>query len=389
LAHLRTLRLTRFRSYAEASLALDGRPVVLFGPNGAGKTNLLEAVSFLSPGRGLRNAKPEEIAQRGPASDVGGGSLGAWAVSVELVRDGDIVRVGVGQDPESPSRKLVRVDGETATQADLARLVRVAWLTPAHDRLFAGPRSDRLKFYDRLVMGLRPDHGATASRYERAMRERSRLLEEGRFDPAWLDGLEAEMAERGVALAAARAALLKLLQAAIDSRPEGAFPKADLALGGENAGGLESRLGAGEAEADVEADFRALLAEARRRDAAAGGRALTGPHRSDFTASHRAKAMPAGDCSTGEQKALLVGLALAHARALAAKDGAERGGGPPLLLLDEAAAHLDADRRAGLVEELLALGAQAWLTGTDQGLFAAFAGRAQELAVREGRVQAG
>lgn len=378
MSHLAALRLTRFRSYAGAELALDGRPVVLFGANGAGKTNILEAVSLLSPGRGMRSASVEEIARRGPD----GLPEGPWAISVDISTDGDIFRAGVGQDPGAPSRKLIRLHGESAAQGDLAALVRVAWLTPAQDRIFAGPRGERLKFFDRLVLALRPDHGVSATRYEQAMRERSKLLEEGRFDPAWLDGLETEMVERGVALAEARAQLLSHLQTAIDERPEGAFPKADLALAGENSGGLEARLLGGADIFAVAEDFTIALKDARRRDAAAG-RALTGPHRTDFAARHRAKAMPAGDCSTGEQKALLVGLALAHARALSAG----RGGAPPLLLLDEAAAHLDRERRAALVEELLALGVQAWLTGTDRELFEAFADRAQHFAVSEGRAE--
>jgi DNA replication and repair protein RecF len=375
---LSALRLSRFRSYAEAELELDGRPVVLFGANGAGKTNLLEAVSLLAPGRGLRGAGVEDIARRepDPAPDA------VWAVSADVARDGETTRVGVGQDPASPTRKLVRIDGAPASQADLARLLGVAWLTPAQDRVFAGPRGERLKFFDRLVLALKPEHGTAAARYEQAMRERGRLLEEGRADPAWLDALEAEMAARGVALAEGRAQLLARLQSAIDARPEDAFPKAGLALAGEETGGLETRLGGGDDPAAVEADLADALKNARRRDAAAK-RALTGPHRTDFAAVHRAKAMPAGACSTGEQKALLVGLALAHARALAAERGS-----PPLLLLDEAAAHLDADRRAALIEELLDLGSQSWLTGTDEELFAAFADRAQRFEVSEGRAKA-
>lgn len=375
--YLSALRLTRFRSYAEAAIALDGRPVVLHGANGAGKTNVLEAVSLLAPGRGLRGASVEEIARR--AAD--GFPEGPWAVSADLSDGEDVRRIGVGQDPANASRKVMRLDGASATQGDLGRLVRVAWLTPAQDRVFAGPRGERLKMFDRLVLALRPEHGTAANRYERAMRERTRLLEEGARDPAWLDGLEAEMAARGAELADARAELLMLLQEAIDARPEGAFPKADLSLGGEG-GGLEAKLAAGLDRASAEAELAAALKDARRRDAAAG-RALVGPHRTDFAARHRAKAMPAGDCSTGEQKALLVGLALAHARALAA----EMGGGPSFLLLDEAAAHLDRDRRAALVEELIALGTQSWLTGTDAELFDAFGDRAQMLKVSEGKLE--
>lgn len=376
-AALAALRLTNFRNYEAAELALDGRPVVLFGANGSGKTNLIEAVSLFAPGRGLRRAGVEELARRGPD----GAPAGPWAVSADIARDGETARVGVGQDPANPTRKIVRVDGEPAAQTELGRLIRLTWLTPAQDRVFAGPRGERLKFFDRLVLALRPDHGTAAARYEKAMRERTRLLEEGRADPGWIDGLEAEMAERGAAMASARADLMTRLQAAIDARPESVFPKADLAFAGEASGGLEARCAAGEDAVFVADDFRAALRAARRRDGAAG-RALLGPHRTDFAARHREKAMPAGDCSTGEQKALLVGLALAHARTLTA----ERGGATPLLLLDEAAAHLDRERRAALVEELVALGAQAWMTGTDAELFEAFADRAQRFRVNEGAV---
>ena len=390
-AALVALRLVRFRNYVDADIALDGRPVVLFGANGSGKTNLLEAVSLLAPGRGMRRASVEEIARRGvlPTDDVFPGDLDpvrgmgdAWAISADIAAESGVIRAGVGQDPQHPSRKIVRLDGAAASQSDLGRLVRVTWLTPAQDRVFAGPRGERLKFFDRLVLALRPEHGTAAARYEKAMRERGRLLDEGRFDPAWLDGLEAEMAARGVALAAARADLLDRLQAAVDERPDGAFPKADFTLGGDGSGGLEARVRAGEEIGLIETDFRDALAVARRRDAAAG-RALIGPPRTDFAAALRAKAMPAGDCSTGEQKALLVGLALAHARALVA----ERGGALPLLLLDEAVAHLDKARRAALTEELLALDAQSWLTGTDRELFSDFGDRAQMFAVSEGRAE--
>jgi len=377
-AALIALRVTNFRNYDTAELSLDGRPVVLFGANGSGKTNLIEAVSLFAPGRGLRRAAVGELARKG----TDGRPAGPWAISADIARGGDVVRAGVGQDPANPARKLVRLDGATASQTDLGRLLRLTWLTPAQDRVFAGPRGERLKFFDRLVLALRPDHGTAAARYEKAMRERGRLLDEGGFDPAWLEGLEAEMAARGAAMAQARADLLTRLQAAIDARPDGVFPKADLCFDADNSGGLEARFTEGQDVADVEADFRIMLKDARRRDTAAG-RALTGPHRTDFVARHRAKAMPAGACSTGEQKALLVGLALAHARTLTS----ERGGATPLLLLDEAAAHLDRDRRAALVEELVDLGAQAWLTGTDAELFEAFAERAQRFYVSDGRVE--
>ncbi|MGD2132304.1 MAG: DNA replication/repair protein RecF [Maricaulaceae bacterium] len=389
--HISALRLTCFRNYPEAELTLDARPVALYGANGAGKTNLLEAVSMLAPGRGMRRASVEEIALRSEeaaGSGVKTAELGstAWSVSADLALPGGVQRVGVGQDPAAPSRKLTRLNGAPAAQNELGALARVTWATPAQDRIFAGPRGERLKFFDRLVLALHPDHGLNASRYEKAMRERSRLLEEGARDPAWLEGLEAEMAARGVALARARAEIVARLQAEIDERPDGAFPKADLTLIEADAdrGAASSEVApfALEDAAAAEQAFAAALAEARRRDGRAG-RALTGPHRTDFAARHRVKAMPAGECSTGEQKALLVGLALAHARAL----GAHRGEGLALLLLDEAAAHLDRARRAALAEELLALGVQVWMSGTDAELFEAFGDRAQRFEVSEGRVE--
>ncbi|MCG8443177.1 MAG: DNA replication/repair protein RecF [Caulobacterales bacterium] len=366
---LTALRLTNFRNHADAALALDGRAAVLFGANGAGKTNILEAVSMLAPGRGMRRAPTEAIARR-----AGAAPAGPWAVSADLDGDGGETRIGVGQDPAHPTRRIVRVDGQSASQADLARLVRATWLTPAQDRLFAGPRGERLKYLDRLTLALVPAHATAASRYEKAMRERTRVLEES-GDPAWLEGLEAEMAGRGVALAAARARLVSALQEAIDARPDGAFPKADLALDGWEDAGL-----AATDPVAAEARFRDALQQARRRDAAAG-RALTGPHRTELIARHRGKDMPAGDCSTGEQKALLVGVALAHARAVLRPDAAT------LILLDEASAHLDRDRRAGLAEELVAIPAGAWLTGTDAELFEAFGARAQRFRVEDGGVR--
>ncbi len=375
---LTRVQLNNFRNYRTAELDLSARPVVLIGPNGAGKTNFIEAVSCLAPGRGLRRATTEDLRRRAPGEE-SDEAAGPWAVSVHLNADGETKRIGVGQDPSGPSRRIVRIDGETATQTELGRMVRVVWLTPAQDRLFAGPRGERLRFFDRLTLALAGDHGTNANAYERAMRERSRLLEDGRADAAWLDGLEREMAQRGAAMAVARADMLQRLQTAIDARPDGAFPKADLAL----SGALEEALAGGEDAQLVESDFQHELRDKRRRDAAAG-RALSGPHRSDLVAVHRVKGLAASDCSTGEQKALLVGLALAHARAL--EDAARAAG--PLLLLDEAVAHLDADRRAALAEEIAALAGQAWLTGTDRDLFAPFSDIAQFIRVADGCAEA-
>jgi DNA replication and repair protein RecF len=367
------LKLTGFRNYARLDLELDARPVALFGPNGAGKTNLVEAVSFLGPGRGVRAAGSDAVRMKtadGPAP--------IWAVYAEAMTRAGAVSLATGSDPAEPSRRKTRLDGVAATQSELARLFPMVWLTPREDRLWAGPRADRLKFFDRLVLAGAPDHAAEASAYEKAQRERQRLLDRleagGRADPAWLQALESEMAARGVALAAARLDALARLQAEIDARPDSAFPKADLALEGV----LEARLSDGLKAGETEDWFAGALKDARRRDGAAG-RALTGPHRTELAARHREKDQPAADCSTGEQKALVLGLALAQAGAVKHSLGAA-----PVLIFDEACAHLDAARRAGLAEAILALDVQAWLTGVEPVLFEPFGARAQKVAVVEG-----
>lgn len=368
------LRLHNFRNYERLDLALDARPVALYGDNGAGKTNVLEAISCLAQGRGLRRAKCEDIARR-----VDGEASGVWAVSADVVVAQEPHRLGVGQDPKAPTRRVYRLDGQNATATALSGVARVVWLTPAQDRVFAGPRSDRMRYFDRLTLAMAPSHGSTATSYDRAMRERGRLLEDHRADPVWLDAVEAEMARHGVALAHARTGMAEQLQLVIDTRPDTVFPKADLRL----AGPLEDRIARGEDPGIIEQDFRDTLASARGRDARAG-RALDGPHRTDLLVTHRGKAMPAADCSTGEQKALLVGLSLAHARAVADTTR----GAPPLVLLDEAAAHLDLDRRTTLADEICDLGVQAWLTGTDLDLFAPFADRAQYVQLHAGALVA-
>lgn len=367
------LKLTGFRNYAQLDLTLDARPVALFGPNGAGKTNLVEAVSFLGPGRGVRAAGSDAVRMKtadGPAP--------IWAVYAEAMTREGAVSLATGSDPAEPSRRRTRLDGVAATQSELARLFPMVWLTPREDRLWAGPRADRLKFFDRLVLAGAPDHAGEASAYEKAQRERQRLLdrleEGGRADPAWLSALEAEMAQRGVAVAAARLDALARLQAEIDARPDSAFPKADLALEGV----LELRLAEGVKAGEAEDWFADALKNARRRDGAAG-RALTGPHRTELAARHRDKDQPAADCSTGEQKALVLGLALAQAGAVKRSAGAA-----PVLIFDEACAHLDAARRAGLAEAILALEVQAWLTGVEPVLFEPFGEGAQKVAVVEG-----
>jgi DNA replication and repair protein RecF len=370
------LTLANFRNHEALDLMLDARPVCLFGPNGAGKTNILEALTMLAPGRGLRAASLTDVARAGEEF-----RLQPWAVSARVMRDGEEIVLGAGAErtPEGGVKRVSRRDGEPATAADLAEAARMTWLTPAMDRLWSGPAGDRRRFFDRLTIARATEHGQSAAAYDRAMRERQRLLTDRVFDDAWLGGLEREMSAHGAAIAAARVETLHRLQDAIDARPDGAFPKALLALEGS----LEARFEAGAKSADVEEDFAQVLREVRGRDAGVG-RALDGPHRSDLKARHAAKNMDADQCSTGEQKALLVGLTLAQARSLAADPGA----GPSLILIDEAAAHLDAVRRAALFDELLANPGQAWLTGTDRNLFDAFGARAQMFEVRDGRVNA-
>ena len=360
---LTRLALTDFRSYTTAELELDGRPVWLAGPNGAGKTNLIEAVSFLIPGRGLRGSSLAEIGRRMPGEATGR----AWAVSVVIRVDGEETRLGTGVEQAGASRRLVRVDGEPAPPGRLAEHIRQVWLTPAQDRLFLEGAADRRRFFDRLVFAAEPAHAAHVQAYEKAMRERMRLLTDGPPDPAWLDALEARLAEAGTLMAGARARTLRALAAEIATRGERPFPQARLSLTGD----WERLAGEGAEFSDIEARLARALASARDRDAAAG-RALTGPHRGDLSVIHAEKDRAAGECSTGEQKALILNLVLAQAARLA------RAAAPsPILLLDEVAAHLDAGRRAALFDEIQALGLQAFLSGADEMLFDGLKGRAQ------------
>lgn len=366
---LRELKLTDFRNYARVSLPLDSRHVVLTGENGAGKTNLMEAVSFLSPGRGLRRAALADVARVGAA--------GGFAVFADLEgMEGD-VEIGTGTDggDDALVRRL-RINGTAAKSVDeLTDHLRVLWLTPAMDGLFTGPSADRRRFLDRLVLSLDPAHGRRASDFERAMRGRNRLLAEGRFDPAWLGGVERQMASLGVAMALARQEMLGLLTALVDAQDlSSAFPSASLALSGF----LDDEIAA--PAIDLEDRYAAILAEGRYRDAAAG-RTLEGPHRSDLLVRHREKNMEAERCSTGEQKALLVGLVLAHARLVANMTGHA-----PILLLDEIAAHLDEGRRAALFDRIDALGGQAFMTGTDKSMFSALGDRARFVTVNDGHL---
>jgi DNA replication and repair protein RecF len=368
-AALLSLTLTDFRSYEHARLETGGGSVFLFGANGAGKTNLLEAISLLSPGKGLRGVSLAEVGRRLPGESTGR----AWAVSAEVQSGEDApVRIGTGVDQGGVARRTVRLDGETVPPGRLADHVRPIWLTPAQDRLFLEAASERRRFFDRLVFAGEPAHAANANAYDKAQRERMRLLidaaETGApADTAWLTALEARLAEFGALLAQARARTLRALQAEIDGRGDRPFPLARLSLTGE-----WERMALEEAPfAEIELKLAQALAGARGRDGAAG-RALTGPHRGDLAIFHVEKDRPAAECSTGEQKALILNLILAQAARLSRAEAAPN----PVILLDEVAAHLDLTRRAALADELTALKLQAFLTGTDESLFDHLKGRA-------------
>jgi DNA replication and repair protein RecF len=375
-AFLRRLSLTNFRSYHAAQIELaDAGPVVLTGANGAGKTNLIEAISLLAPGRGLRRATLEEL-----AFTEGDGS---WAVSAEIEGMLGLATLGTGidaPDGEDAARtRQCRIDREpVSSAAAFADHLRVVWLTPAMDPLFNGPASERRRFLDRLVLAVDAGHSTRVNALERSLRSRNRLLEERPGDTHWLDAIEHETAEIAVAVAAARAETVARLSAALaaarDEAPE--FPHAELALDGW----MEQLLPTHSAT-EIEDRFRALLKDNRARDAAAG-RTLDGPHLSDLKVTHADKGVPAEDSSTGEQKALLIRLVLAHARLIK-----EMTGFAPVLLLDEVIAHLDPARRAALYDALSGLGAQVWMTGADPAAFGDIVARAQMFEVRNGTVK--
>ena len=369
-AALASLKLASFRNYAALSLALDGRSVVLTGPNGAGKTNLLEAISFLSPGRGLRRAQLDEVARR-PGD-------GSWAVAATIANASGETDIGTGvalgaEGPES--RRAIHVNHAPTRSTDaLLEHIRVIWLTPSMDGLFTGPASERRHFLDRAVLAIDKGHGTRVNAFERAMRGRNKLLADSGPDRngEWLDAIETEMAELGVAIAAARrewASLIAGLIAAGDK--DSPFPFAEMALEGL----LEHELD-GHPASVVEDLYRTELAGNRPHDAAAG-RTLSGPHRSDLRVRHGPKRAAAETCSTGEQKALLIGLILAEAQL-----AAQLSGETPIVLLDEVAAHLDEMRREALFRVLDDLGCQAFLTGTDATVFLPLGDKAQHFSVR-------
>lgn len=350
-----SLTLSHFRSHRAARLVFDGRPVAMVGANGAGKTNILEAISLLSPGRGLRRAAADEMARKPEA-------LG-WKITADVQGLGAAHLIETWAKPGDG--RQVQIDGKTATQVSLARILRLVWLVPVMDRLWVEAAEGRRRFLDRMTLSFAPDHAEAVLVYEKAMRDRNRLLKDQMTDAHWYGVLEGQMATAGAAIMHNRAtALARLIEAQIDA--ETAFPTADLALVGPD--------GTDDVAA---ADLAQAFSDSRRRDIAAG-RTLIGPHRADLVAVYLAKAMPAEQCSTGEQKALLISLILANARALAAELGT-----PPILLLDEVAAHLDQPRRAALYDELCALGGQAFMTGTGAELFDSLGSRAQVFEVSD------
>lgn len=370
---IQQLKLTNFRNYSSLSVELDERHVILFGENGAGKTNLLEAVSFLSPGRGMRRAAYDQIAKTGTS--------GSWSVFARLHGSNGQVNIGTGIQETAfgvESQRRIQINGAQAkTSETLLEHSRILWLTPSMDGLFTGPASDRRRFLDRLVLAVDPAHGRRVIDFEKLMRSRNKLLADDEPDQAWLDATEAQMSETATAIAAARREMASLLSEVIvkNNDPASPFPDARLELSGS----LEREVGEISAS-ELEEEYASRLRSSRGMDARAG-RTLEGPHRSDLIVEHRPKSMQARLCSTGEQKALLIGLMLAHARLVG-----DMAGFAPILLLDEVAAHLDEGRRAALYDMIDQLGCQAWMSGTDRDLFKALDNRANFLSVDDGTV---
>jgi DNA replication and repair protein RecF len=371
-AHLRRIRLTNFRNYRTASLETDATTNVLVGPNGAGKTNLIEAISFLAPGRGLHRATLDEI-----AFSEGDGS---WAVSAEIEGALGLATLGTGVDRPADEGAVVRkfrIDREPVGSASaFADHLRLLWLVPAMDGLFTGAPSERRRFLDRLVLAVDAEHGSRVNALDRSLRSRNRLLEEPRPDTHWLDAVEHETAELAVAVASLRAETVQRLEAVLASRKETAFPSAEIALDG-----WMEQLFPAHPASEIEERYRTVLRDNRARDAAAG-RTLDGPHLTDLKVIYAPKGVAAADASTGEQKALLIGLVLAHARLIS-----DMTGHAPILLLDEVVAHLDPARRGALQGELRQLGTQVWMTGADPALFAEIEPDATFVEVNSGRLE--
>ena len=372
-SRIQRLTLTHFRNYRAASLETRGHVVVLVGPNGAGKTNCIEAISFLSPGRGLRRATLEDV-----ADNQGDGS---WAVSAEVEGALGLATLGTGIDPPgsdgAATGRRCRIDREPVGSATaFGDHLRMVWLTPSMDGLFMGAASERRRFFDRLVLAIDSEHSSRVSALDRSLRSRNRLLEVRNYDDHWCDAIERETAELAVAVAATRGQTATKLAAMLRERGEAsAFPSAQIMLDGWMENALNS-----EPATAVEDRYRQILRDGRARDAAAG-RTLDGPHLTDLQVIYAPKSMPARDASTGEQKALLIGLVLAHANLVADMTGIT-----PLLLLDEVVAHLDPGRRAALFDELTRLGAQVWMTGADPAAFTDIDGSGEIFDVDSGRI---
>ncbi|HYQ05520.1 MAG TPA: DNA replication/repair protein RecF [Xanthobacteraceae bacterium] len=369
-ALVRRLNLHNFRNYHTASLEADAATMALVGPNGAGKTNLIEAISFLAPGRGLRRATLNEV-----AFNEGDGS---WAVAAEIEGALGLATLGTGIEPpiedDATPQRQYRIDRESVpSAAAFADHLRVIWLVPAMDSLFTGAPSERRRFLDRLTLAVDAEHAGRVNALERSLRSRNRLLEDARVDTHWLEAVEHETAELAVAVAGLRIETVRRLEAVLDKRKRSPFPPVEIAIDGW----LEQLIPMHPAS-EVEERYRAVLRDNRSRDAAAG-RTLDGPHLGDLKVVYAAKGIPAADASTGEQKALLIGLVLAHARLLSEMTGAA-----PVLLLDEVLAHLDPARRLALHHELAELGAQTWMTGADSALFREIESPATVIEVKSG-----
>ena len=380
ITHLKSLSLNNFRNYSYARIEISPAPIVLTGSNGAGKTSILEAVSLLTPGRGLRRAKLSELDRLEPSpSGRGQGEGACWAIAATISGMQGHVKIGTGRDEqaEDTDKRITKIDGKISRgQTELARHISMVWLIPQMEQLFQEGTSAGRKFLDRLVYSFDPDHASRINEYEFAMRERNKILQSDRADAIWLDALEQTMAETGAAIAIARLHTVEHINDAMH-RSTLSFPKADI----EICGIIEDKLRAGMAAVQAEDDFKLILRAERPRDRAAG-RTLSGTHRSEMKVIHIIKQMPAASCSTGEQKALLLSIILAQARA-----GAQWHGVVPVILLDEVVAHLDATRRLELFEEICQIGAQTWMTGTDAALFAGLEGKAQYYQVDNGNIR--
>lgn len=357
------LRLSNYRNYVSAALDPDDRHVVLTGPNGAGKTNLLEAISLLSPGRGLRRANFDTLALHN--------GTGGWAVAASIETQYGTVDLGTGLEADATAGRRVKINGAPAKSVDqLGEYLRILWLTPAQDGLFTGPAADRRRFFDRLVLALIPGHGAEVAQFEKAMRQRNKLLDE-HGDPAWASAIEAQMAAHAAAMHFSRLDTIAHLNELLKHEDGSGFPSAYLEIESQE------HIGEFQTSTELEEAYINVWRDRRHLDRAAG-RTTVGPHRTDILVTNTDKQVPANICSTGEQKALLVGLIMAHARLVKQMTGIS-----PLLLLDEIAAHLDANRRASLFALLNALGTQCWMTGTDQLLFDSLGADAQFFTVQD------